>query len=123
MVHQAGLRFAYAMTTGVMPMLEMLKETGIDLLYFVDPVQDKVDLKLLKKQVGGKFALAGGLSSSLTLKKGSSQEIRKAVHNAVDALGPDGFILSPVDALFPDTPWKSVKTMIESWREISRFTG
>ena len=123
MVHQAGLPFAYVMTTGVMSMLEILKEADIDLLYFVDPVQDKVDLKLLKKQVGGKFALAGGLSSSLTLRKGSPQEIRKAVHNAVQTLGPDGFILSPVDALFPDTPWQSVKIMIDSWCEVSRFAG
>ena len=123
MVHQAGLRFAYVMTTGVMPMLEMLKEADIDLLYFVDPVQDNVDLKLLKKQVGGKFALAGGVSSSLTLRKSSPQEIREAVHNAVKTLGADGFILSPVDALFPDTPWKSVKTMIESWHEVSRLAG
>ncbi len=123
MVHQAGLRFAYVMTTGVMPMLEMLKEADIDLLYFVDPVQDKVDLKLLKKQLGGKFALAGGVSSSLTLKKGSPEEIREAVHNAVKTLGPDGFILSPVDALFPDTPWQNVKTMIKSWHQVSRFAG
>ena len=122
MVHQAGLRFAYVMTTGVMSTLEMLKEAGIDLLYFVDPMQDKVDLKLLKKQLDGQFALAGGLSSSLTLRKGSDEEIRKAVHTAVQALGSDGFILSPVDALFPDTPWKSVKRMIESWHEVSRLT-
>ena len=122
MVHQAGLRFAYVMTTGVMPMLEILKEADIDLLYFVDPVQDKVDLKLLKKQLDGQFALAGGVSSSLILKKGSPQEIREAVHNVVKTLGPDGFILSPVDALFPDTPWESVKRMIENWHEVSGRT-
>ena len=120
MVHQAGLHFAYTMTTGIMPMLEMLKEADIDLLYFVDPVQDNVDLRVLKKQLSGKFALAGGINSSITLKKGSSNEIREAVRTAIETLGPDGFILSPVDALFPDTPWKSVKTMIDSWKEICR---
>jgi len=120
MVHQAGLHFAYTMTTGIVPMLEMLKEANIDLLYFVDPVQDDVDLKLLKEKLDGKFALAGGINSSITLKKGSSNEIREAVRTAIETLGPDGFILSPVDALFPDTPWKSVKTMIDSWKEICR---
>jgi len=118
LVHQAGARFAYVMTTGVMPMLEMLKQADIDLLYFVDPVQDDVDLKLLKKQLNGKFALAGGVNSGLTLKKGSPEEIHRAVYNAVETLGPGGFILSPVDALFPDTPWESVKIMVESWREV-----
>ena len=118
LVHQAGLCFAYTMTTGIMPMLEMLEEADIDLLYFIDPVQDNVDLRVLKKQLGGKFALAGGVSSSLTLKRGSPEEIRKAVYNTVEVLGPSGLILSPVDALFPDTPWESVKMMIAAWREI-----
>ena len=102
-------------------MLEMLKEADIDLLYFVDPVQDNVNLKLLKQKLDGKFTLAGGINSSLTLKKGSYEEIRKAVHDAVQILGPTSFILSPVDALFPDTPWENVRTMIESWREVCRF--
>ena len=120
LAHQAGVRFAYVMTTGVMSMLEMLKEANIDLLYFVDPVQDNVDLKLLKQKLDGQFALAGGVNSSLTLKKGSPEEIRKAVYNAIEILGPKGFILSPVDALFPDTPWESVQIMIESWCEMCR---
>ena len=118
MVHQAGLHFAYTMTTGIMPMLEMLKEADIDLLYFVDPVQDNVDLRVLKKQLGGKFALAGGINSGITLKRESPEEIGRAVYNAVEILGPSGFILSPVDALFPDTPWESVKMMIETWRKV-----
>ena len=121
MVHQAGLLFAYVMTTGLMPMLELLKEADIDLLYFVDPVQDKVDLKLLKKQLGGQFALAGGVNSALTLKKGSPEEIYEAVYTAVEILGPHGFILSPVDSLFPDTPRESVEIMIESWKKVCRL--
>lgn len=46
------------------------------------------------------------------------EEIRKEVYSAVEVLRPGSFILSPVDALFPDTPWESVKTMIEAWREV-----
>ncbi len=118
MVHQAGAYFVYTMTTGLMPMIDMLKEANIDLLYFVDPVQDSVDLNLLKRQLGGKFALAGGVNSGITLKRGLPEEIRKAVHTAVEVLGPGSFILSPVDALFPDAPWGSIKTMIEAWREV-----
>jgi len=106
------------MTTGIMPMLPMLKEANIDLLYFVDPVQDKVDLKILKQRLGGQFALAGGVNSSITLGKGSPEEICRAVHTAVETLGPTNFILSPVDALFPDTPWENVKIMIDAWREV-----
>lgn len=118
MVHQAGALFAYVMTTGVMDMLEDLCEAGIDLLYFVDPIQDNVDLSALKDALSGRFALAGGVNSGITLGTGTPQEVRKAVHNAMGTLGSGGgFILSPVDALFPDTPWENVEAMIEAWRE------
>jgi len=31
------------------------------------------------------------------------------------------FILHPVDALFPDTPWEGIEMMIESWKK--RFSS
>ena len=35
----------------------------------------------------------------------------------MDALAPTGrFILQPVDALHPDTPWEAFREAIESWR-------
>lgn len=122
MVHQAGALFAYVMTTGLMTLLDELKEAGIDLLYFVDPVQDDVDLRELKERVDGAFAIAGGVNSGITLGRGTRDEIREAVHSAIQILGPGGgFILSPVDALFPDTPWDSVQRMVEAWREVSDY--
>jgi len=118
MVHQAGALFAYVMTTGIMAMLEDLCEAGIDLLYFVDPVQDNVDLIALNEALRRRFAVAGGMNSGITLGTGTSQEVREAVRTAMETLGSGGgFILSPVDALFPDTPWENVHAMIEAWRE------
>ena len=123
MTHQAGALFAYVMTTGLMSMLDELKESGIDLLYFADPVQDDIDLKVFKQRLGGKFAIAGGVNSGVTLGSGTPDEIREAVYFAVHALAEGGgFILSPVDALFPDTPWDSVKILIEAWREICDYS-
>jgi hypothetical protein len=118
MAHQAGALFAYVMTTGLMSMLDELKEADIDLLYFVDPVQDNIDLKVFKQRLEGKFAIAGGINSGVTLGCGTPDEIREAVYSAVHDLAEGGgFILSPVDALFPDTTWDNVKIMIEAWRK------
>jgi len=122
MAHQAGALFAYVMTTGLMSLLDELKEANIDVLYFVDPVQDDVDMDVLKQRVDGAFAIAGGVNSGITLGRGTPDEIREAVHSAIQTLAPDGgFILSPVDALFPDTPWGSVQTMIDAWREVCDY--
>ena len=118
MAHHKGKLFAYVMTTGVMTLGTDLMEAGVDLLYYLDPVQDRVDLAQAKQRFGGRMAVAGGINSSITLGKGSPQEIRDAVKAALSVYGRGGgFILSSVDALFPDTPWQNVRTMIEAWKE------
>ena len=117
LAHQAGAPFAYVMTTGALAMADELLASQIDLLYYVDPVQEKADLAIVKYKFSNRLAVAGGISSAVTLHSGSREEIRQAVQTAVGKLGPTGFILAPVDALFPDTPWSSVEAMIEAWRE------
>ena len=99
-------------------MADELLAGNIDLLYYVDPVQDKTDLAVIKDKFRDRLAVAGGISSAVTLYGGNREEIRHAVHTAVKKLGPTGLILSPVDALFPDTHWRSVEAMIEAWREV-----
>jgi len=53
----------------------------------------------------------------VTLKYGSSQEIKKAVFDAVQILNSKGgFILSAVDQIFEDTPWRNVNIMMKAWQ-------
>ena len=118
LAHQAGLKFAYTMTMGAHTMADALADAGVDVLYYADPVQDKSDLAEVKAKFRGKVAIAGGVNSAVTLGSGTPEEIRQAVHAAAAVLGPDGYIMSPVDAIFPDTPWTSVEAMIAAWQEI-----
>ena len=116
LVHQAGLPFAYTMTTGILPLADDLLEAGVDLLYYVDPVQDTADLAAVQNKIAGRLTLAGGVNSGITLASGTQREIQAAVHHAVSVFGQTGrYILAPVDALFPDTPWQSVETLISAW--------
>jgi len=118
MAHKAGKKFGYVMTTGVMTLGADLMEAGVDLLYYVDPVQDHVDLAKARKMFGGKMAVAGGINSGVTLATGTPGQIRAEVKAALETFGNQGgLILSPVDALFPDTPWSNVETMIAAWKE------
>lgn len=119
LVHQGGKLMGYVMSTAMGPLLGMLSEIGYDLHYFVDPVQGKADLREVKTTLGRRTALLGGMNSAVTLERGTDDEIRRAVYEAVEILGPGGgFILSPVDCLFPTTPWHSVEVVIEAWREV-----
>lgn len=119
LVHQAGAKFGYIMTSGIMPLLNDFLELGIDVLIGVDPVQGKgTDLKLLKERVDGRICLWGGVNGFLTIEKGKEKEVQKAVEESISILGPEGFILSPVDNVTDNSEktWNNVKTMIKTWK-------
>ncbi|MBD3181866.1 hypothetical protein GF312_06215, partial [Candidatus Poribacteria bacterium] len=122
MVHQAGKKFGYIMSTGIMPLLDIFRKLDFDILIHVDPIQGGADLPRLKRELGDRICFWGGVNSAITLGRGSKEEIRNAVDFAVSnlALG-GGLILSAADSLFNDTPWENVKTMIERWREIGSY--
>jgi hypothetical protein len=117
LAHRHGKKFAYVMTTGVEQLGTRLLEAGVDVLYFVDPVQDRIPLERAKELFGGRMTLVGG-TNAVSLASRNRERILEEVKRAIDVLGPTNrFILHPVDALFPDTPWESVEVLIEAWRE------
>ena len=119
MAHEAGAKYGYILTSGSMPLHEMLIELGVDVLIGPDPVQGKgTDLKLMGRQLRGRMCTWGGVNGFLTVEGGTHADIDAAVREAIAALGPDGFILSPVDNVRDpsDRTWQNVLALIESWR-------
>jgi len=122
--HRAGAKFCYIMSMKQMPLLGMLKEMGVDIIYGLDPVQGGTDLALAKKSVGESICLWGGINSAVTLNSGTPGEIRQAVTDCVEILAPDGgFILSSIDQIFEDTPWENIQTMLDAWRAIGDYSS
>ena len=119
LVRGAGKLFGYALPYGIMPILEDLVNIGYHVHWYVDDVQGDEDFHAVKSCFKGKIAILGGVNEAITLERGSSAAVKKAVSHAVSVLGTDsGFILSPTDALYSTTPWASVQSMIEAWNEI-----
>jgi hypothetical protein len=119
MAHQAERLAGYLMSTGFMPLLDMLVECDYDVHYYIDPVMGGAgaDLATVKRVFSGKVAVEGGMNSAVTLEQGSTEEIRQAVFQAIETMGPGGFILTPVDSINGSTPWQSVETVIAAWKE------
>jgi uroporphyrinogen-III decarboxylase len=121
LAHQHGAKFGYICSSGTRPMLDLYREAGVDVLIGVDPVQGThTDLPLMKEKLAGSTALWGGVSGAITVEQGSADEVRAAVQSAVQALGPRGFILSPVDNLTVDTPrtWENVAVFVDEWKRV-----
>jgi len=121
LAHQAGAKFAYIMTSGMMPLLDQFLEIGFDVLIGVDPIQGKgTSLAEAKEKLAGRIALWGGVNGFLTMERGDEAEVRSAVEQAMRILAPGGgFILSPVDnvTLNTDVVWRNVFRLIEAWMD------
>jgi uroporphyrinogen-III decarboxylase len=118
--HERGAKFGYICSSGTEPMHDFHLEAGIDVLIGVDPVQDtRMDLALLKERVGDRMCLWGGVSGAVTVEMGTEEEVRVAVRQAVETLGPAGFILSPVDNITVDAPrtWHNIDVFMEEWQK------
>lgn len=119
LAHEHGARFGYICTSGTGPLLDTYPEAGIDVLIGIDPIQGRhTDLPAIRQALAGRMATWGGVSGALTLERGSEAEIRSAVHEAIATLGPDSFVLSPVDNITLDTPltWHNIDILIDEWR-------
>jgi hypothetical protein len=122
LVHQAGKKYAYIITSAFMPIIDDILDTGIDILIGLDPREGKgTDLQLVKQKFKAKNkCLWGGVSGPLTVEQGSEAETETAVLEALRILGAgSGFILSPVDNVRDDTPnaWKNTHKFIETWKK------
>jgi len=116
LAHKHGKKYGYVMTTGVDNLGERLIDAGVDLLYFADPVQDGLPLKRAVELTSRGMTVIGG-TNSVTLAVRNREQIEEEVERAIEALSPTNrFILHPVDAVFPDTPWESIEIMIDCWK-------
>jgi hypothetical protein len=122
LVHQAGVRYAYIITTGMMPVAELILDAGVDVIVGVDPGMGKgTTLTEVRQKLGGRIGLWGGVSGPLVVEEGTEHDVRAAVEQAMAELGPTGrFILSPVDNVRADTEqsWRNVEVFIEMWKAL-----
>ena len=123
LAHAHGAKFGYICSSGTKPMLNYYLEAGIDVLLAVDPVQGThTDLPLLKNKLGKQACLWGGVSGAITVERGTENEVRTAVRQAIALLGPNGFILSPVDNITVDDPrtWQNIEFFKDEWRRCGK---
>ena len=100
-------------------MLDLFLDAGIDVLIGVDPVQGThTDLAAIKRKLSDRICVWGGVSGAITVETGTEGEVRTAVQEALNILGPTGMILSPVDNITVDAPrtWKNINAFIDEWQ-------
>jgi uroporphyrinogen-III decarboxylase len=115
--HSKGVLFRYIITKDWKHIQNDLIELGIDCITGIDPVQDKINLKEVKAQLGDKMCLMGGVNAAVMLTQWTDPEISAAIDQAMEILSPDnGFILFPVDNVFCELPWEKVISLIDKFK-------
>lgn len=122
LVHGAGKKYGYIMTSAFLPIIDDILDTGIDVLIGLDPKEGKgTEMDIVKEKFSNrKKALWGGISGPITLEEGTVRETEEAVIEAIKALGSGGgFILSPVDNVREETEnvWANTYKLIETWKK------
>ena len=98
--------------------IEDLIEIGIDALNPVQVSAAGMNPAELKKKYGGRMVFWGGVDSQRILPKGSVQEVKQAVEQLIETMGPGGgFLLSAVHNIQPDVPLENILAMFEHARE------
>jgi len=123
LVHQAGKVFRYVMAMGNMLIADTLREMDIDVLFGIDPVIEETSPEGIRKRLGDKMCLWGGISEAVTLQQGSTKEVKRAVADAIKAFAPGGgFILSTVGSILQMEGWRRKgSTLIKTWREFGKY--
>jgi hypothetical protein len=70
LVHRYGKKFGYVVTTGLAKIGQRLADAGVDLLYYIDPVMDKISLETARELFGGRTTVVGG-TSAVSLASGA----------------------------------------------------
>jgi len=122
LVHQAGRKYGYIITSAFLPLLDDILDSGIDVLIGLDPEEGKgTDLGAVKERFARKRrAVWGGVSGAVTVELGSAGDTEEAVRHALEVLGKGGgFILSPVDNVREDTQnaWRNTKVFLDAWKK------
>ncbi|MCX6346820.1 MAG: hypothetical protein NTZ89_02615 [Actinobacteria bacterium] len=122
LVHRAGKKYGYIMTSAFLPIMDAILDSGIDVLIGLDPKEGKgTAMDTVKERFSSrKKALWGGVSGPVTIEDGTSEETEEAVIEAIKTLGKGGgFILSPVDNVREETEnvWANTYKFIETWKK------
>jgi hypothetical protein len=107
LLHELGMKVVYHLCGGVMPMLELVVETGSDGLETMTPpgMGGNCDLREASRRVGDKLFFIGGFDQNAGFEHGTPERARRQVFDCFEATADHaGYIVCPSDHFFHGDP-------------------
>jgi uroporphyrinogen decarboxylase len=115
--HAAGAYVIKHTDGNIMPILDMIVETGIDGLNPIEPPAG-MDIGLIKQRYGNRLALIGNIDCGYLLSQAPVAEVRKVTRDTMQIAMPGGgYCLSSSNSIHSSVKPENFMAMIETWRE------
>jgi uroporphyrinogen decarboxylase len=98
----------------LMPLIDDLIDTGVDILNPIQPLPGLMDPEALKARYGDRLIFHGGLDVQSLLPCGTPDQVRDHVNHYLDALGPERYIMAPANSVQPGTPPENLVAAYET---------
>lgn len=119
--HSLGLKVIRHSDGNLWSIMDILVETGYDGLNPLEP-QAGMDLKKVKEYTGNKLCLLGNIDCQELLSSGSTDDVYKAVKDAIDVAGKDGgLIICSSNSLHPGVKPENCIAMFEATKKYGRY--
>jgi uroporphyrinogen decarboxylase len=90
--HEAGLPVIKHTDGNILPLLDMILDSGIDCLDPIDPIA-KLDIEVMKRQYGHRVALKGNVDCAHTLTFGSEEDVVRETLGVIRKAGEGGGLI------------------------------
>lgn len=117
--HEIGLKVVNHFCGGLMPMLDLVVESGADGLETMTPrsMGGDCDLKEASVKVGDKLFFIGGFDQNAGFERGNPGLVRRMVHECFEsAKNHGGYIIAPSDHFFTGNP-ENLKAFADACKE------
>lgn len=107
LLHEVGLKVVYHLCGGLMPMLNLVVQTGTDGLETMTPpgMGGDCDLREASRRVGDRLFFIGGFDQQAGLERGTPEIARRQVIDCFEATRDHaGYIIAPCDHFFHGDP-------------------
>ncbi|MDR0654842.1 MAG: hypothetical protein LBG22_00875 [Treponema sp.] len=102
----------------VLPFIEDLIEAGVDVLNPIQP--ESMNYREIVSAYGERLSFHGCIGTQTVMPFGSPSEVKIAVKECLDTMGPKGGMLAaPTHVLEPEVPWENIIAYVEACREYS----
>ena len=119
--HEAGAYVVKHTDGNIMPIIDMIVETGIDALNPLEP-QAGMDIGLVKERYGNRIALVGNIDCGYLLSQAPVDEVRSVTRRTIEIASPGGgYLLSSSNSIHSSVKPENFMAMVETLREAGQY--